>query len=146
MRRIYLIALMLSVLDRGQGIFEYWKAGAHTKAREVAAADLPAVECSVRVGSAVRAHRLGRPLGRMPGRPRRRLPADRALRDAVAVPMIGEHYPPARRRLPVHTVRRATRPGRRRAWAMRCAAHARARANFFACPGPGAHRHLVQAR
>jgi hypothetical protein len=156
MRRIYLIALMLALGSTAgaQGIFEYWKAGAHTKRGK---APLPSTSPSSTVqhapGSDARAHP---PAGPAPWT--HAWFADRAavsrqiaaLRDAVAAPMIGERYPLPRgggfRCTPFDAAPHA--PDDAEPWAMRCAGPdaSCARENFFACQTPGAVPTLVQVR
>jgi hypothetical protein len=156
MRRIYLIALMLAVASTAaaQGIFEYWKAGAHTKRGK---SPLPTTSPSSTVrqapGSAVRAHAPAGPAAWTHAWFADRAAVSRqiaALRDAVAVPMIGEHYPLPRgggfRCTPFDAAAHA--PDDAEPWAMRCAGPdaSCARENFFACPAPGAAPTLVQVR
>ena len=156
MRRIYLIALMLILASTAtaQGIFEYWKAGAHTKRGK---SPLPSTSPSSTVqqasGSAVRARAPAGPAAWTHAWFADRAAVSRqiaALRDAVAAPMIGERYPLPRgggfRCTPFDAAPHA--PDDAEPWAMRCAGSDAActRENFFACPAPGSAPALVQVR
>lgn len=156
MRRIHLIVLTLALASTAsaQGIFEYWKAGAHTKR---GASPLPSTPPSSTVhhapGATGAAHT---PAGPSPWT--HPWFSDRAavgrqiatFREAVAVPMIGETYPLPRgggfRCTPFDAASHA--PDDPEPWAMRCAGPdaSAARENFFACPSPGSAPVLVQVR
>jgi hypothetical protein len=156
MRRVYLIALMLVLASTAaaQGIFEYWKAGAHTKRGK---SPLPSTSPSPSVqhapGAAGTAHTPSGPAAWTQAwfadRPavRRQMAA---LKDAVATPMIGERYPLPRgggfRCTPFDAASHA--PDDPEPWAMRCTGSDASctRENFFACPAPGAAPVLVQVR
>ena len=158
MRRLVLTTLMLAFASTaaGQGIFEYWKAGAHTKRGKSPLPSTPPSSPSTvqhAPGSGVAVHA---PAG--PAAWSRAWFADHAavrrqiasLRDAVAVSMIGERYPLPRgggfRCTPFDAAPHA--PDDPEPWAMRCTGPdaSFARENFFACPAPGAAPVLVQVR
>jgi hypothetical protein len=156
MRRIYLIALMLVLASTAaaQGIFEYWKAGAHTKRGK---SPLPSTSPSPTVqhgpGGGVAVHA---PAG--PAAWTHAWFADRAavrrqigaFKETVGSPMIGERYPLPRgggfRCTPFDAAPHA--PDDPEPWAMRCTGPdaSFARENFFACLTPGASPVLVQVR
>jgi hypothetical protein len=156
MRRISLIALMLTVTSTAaaQGIFEYWKAGAHTKrGKSPLPSTAPPSTVQHAPASAVRAHAPAGPAAWTHAWFADRAAVSRqiaALRDAVAAPMIGERYPLPRgggyRCTPFDAAPHA--PDDAEPWAMRCAGPdaSCARENFFACPVPGAAPTLVQVR
>ena len=156
MRRIYLIAFMLVLASSAaaQGIFEYWKAGAHTKRGK---SPLPSTSPSPTVqhgpGGGVAVHAAAGPAAWTHA-----WFADRAavrkqvaaLKEAVGNSMIGERYPLPRgggfRCTPFDAAPHA--PDDPEPWAMRCTGSdaSCARENFFACPSPGAAPVLVQVR
>ena len=154
MRRLVLIVAMLALGSTAlaQGVFEYWKAGAHTK--RSSRSPLP---------SATPRSSGQQTAARSPGARPAAEPAwtaawfaDRdavrrqigALREAIAVPMIGERYP-----LPRGGGFRCSEldAGPRgiddpEPWAMRCSGTDAgcARENFFVMPGPDAAPVLLQ--
>jgi len=156
MRRIYLIALMLIVASTAaaQGIFEYWKAGAHTKrGKSPLPSTSPSSTAQQAPGSAVRARAPAGPTAWTHAWFADRAAVGRqiaALRDAAAAPMIGERYPLPRgggfRCTPFDAAPHA--PGDAEPWAMRCTGPDASceRENFFACSAPGAAPTLVQVR
>ena len=157
MRRLVLIVAMLALGSTAlaQGVFEYWKAGAHTK--RSSRSPLP----SATPRSTVKQAPAGSPGAARPaaeptwteawfadrGAVRRQIGA---LRDAIAVPMIGERYPLPRgggfRCSDLDAEPRAAEDPE--PWAMRCSGTDAGctRENFFVLPGPGTAPVLLRVR
>jgi hypothetical protein len=155
MRRVYLIALMLALASTAaaQGVFEYWKAGAHTKRSSRSPLPSATPRSTVKqapAGSQGAARPAAEPAWTEAwfadrGAVRRQIGA---LREAIAVPMIGERYPLPRgggfRCSDLDAAPRAADDPE--PWAMRCSGTdaGLTRENFFVMPGPGTAPVLLQ--
>ncbi len=155
MRRLVLIVAMLALGSTAlaQGVFEYWKAGAHTKRSSRSPLPRTTPPSTVKhapAGSPGAARPAAEPAWTEAwfadrGAVRRQIGA---LRDAIAVPMIGERYPLPRgggfRCSDLDAAPRAADDPE--PWAMRCSGTdaGLTRENFFVLPGPNTAPVLVQ--